>query len=478
MNTISKVAASALLAALTVSSINAGSKLVINGDDQNTSLGATIYTDRSGGGEDANLTFKPTNIDATHGSSFRMVFTNGGFVNTKVIMCAELNATTLERVGQMYSKGDNYTSGLITEPRFQFDDDANESIIKRDSNITFHTDDSCTDNPTISSTAGNCKTISVKIDQGRTTTGLDYSDYDTNSLTIGETAQAVKVSCKTPVCYIDATKGKKEYGANTTSGINQLTTSSTDYDENDFTCYNCEQAASICSVEIIIQNSSSDFNVTGYDFVAKYSKDGCASGTCGYIGAVTVDSNASDPIAYTMGNKISFTGLNISDDANQTLTLTYTPNKTDELTPGIVTATLDGFDSNITDNDISTKWTDKKVTAIEVAGKTEFVVPYMNAVAKSFVRVATGSTVATTLEAAITDNDGKTCNLTLDNIPANGASVIWASDLKTKAAAAGCSLTSDLYTVKFSTDGAATVVSYMRTSTGERTVLPFDSDGI
>jgi hypothetical protein len=465
MNKISKVAAGALLAALTITSINAESKLVFGGDENNASAGYTIYTDVSGRGQDVNLTFIPKNIDATQASSFRMVFTNGGFDETKIIMCVGNT-----RVGNMYSKGDGYTSGLLTEPRFQFDSDANETLIKRDSNISFYIDDACSKLPTISSADGNCKTVSAKIDSGRTSTGLDYSDYNTNTATIGKTAQAVKISCQTPVCFIDSTKGKKEYGNSAPSGINQPPApAASNYNPADFTCYDCDETpATVCKAVITIKNEASDFNISGYDFTANL-----VDAT--YVGDVTVDSNASDPIAYTMGTKVSFTGLNIYKGHEQNLTITYTPDKTTELTPGTVIATLDGFDSNLTTtgNDVKTKWENKTITNIQVAGKTQFVVPYMNASMKSFVRIATSSTVATALEADITDNDGNTCHLTLDDIPANGASVVWAHNLKAAAETAGCTLSSDLYSVQFTTDGAATVVSYMRTRAGERTVNPF-----
>jgi hypothetical protein len=393
-----------------------------------------------------------------------MLFTNGGFASdeTKIIMCAGG-----ERVGNMYSKGDNYTGGIIYEPRFQFDSDANESLIKRDSNISFVTNDDCTGLPTVTSNSGNCQTITAKIDSGRTSTGLDFSDYNTNTLTFGKTAQAVKISCQTPICFIDSTKGKKEYGQSAPAGINDLPAIATDYNSTDFDCYNCTQNQQICEAVIVIRNESNDFNITGYDFKANL-----VDAT--YLGAITLETNATGEMPYTPGTTVSITGLNIARNSDGNITLRFTPNKTTELTPGSVVASLTGFDSNVSDNDIKTKWDAKTILSAQVAGRTVFVVPYMNASMKSFVRVATSSTIDTPLEADITDNDGNTCHLKLADIPANGASVVWANDLKTKAGEAGCSLTSDLYSVKFTTDGAATVVSYMRTRAGERTVNPFD----
>jgi len=472
-NIFSKVAASVLLAGLTISAASATSVLCLDGNLSVTNAEQNISIDLAGGGSDVNLTFVPRNIDATQASSFRMVFSNGGFDETKIIMCV---GTT--RVGNMYSKGDGYTSGLLTVPRFQFDSDANETLIQRDSNISFMDNDDCLTPATVSSTDGACQTVSAKIDSGRTSTGLDYTDYDTNSFTFGKTAQMVQITCDTPVCFITNASGQKQFGAASATGINQAISAPTaDYDIADFDCYNCSETAQVCTANIRVRNKSTDFAVTGLDVTLNMVGEDGVLNNSAYVGAVVVDLNGTE-LSTTLGSALSINGLNIHSDQNQTLRIIYTPDTTTVLTAGNIQGVINGLDSNTTTtaNTINTTFgvdQNRTLTRMVVAGQTEFTVPYMNASMKSFVRVATKSAVDADLEATITDNDGNKCELTLDKIPANGASVVWAHELKTAATTAGCSLTSDLYSVVFKTSAEATVVSYMRTKAGERVVNPF-----
>jgi hypothetical protein len=163
------------------------SKLFVNGQENNTSFGAELSVGSKL--ENVNLTFSPT-VNGTQGSSFKVEFTNGGFENMDYITLCSQN----QSIGTIISKGDNFNSadGMMPDARFQFNTDANESLIMNDSNITFHHGIGCEGVfPAIVTNAIANDVISVVINDGKTSSGLEFSDYDTNTVIIATVISSI-----------------------------------------------------------------------------------------------------------------------------------------------------------------------------------------------------------------------------------------------------------------------------------------------
>jgi hypothetical protein len=470
MNKFSKVTIGLLLGSVAISSLQAESLLVFNGVDTNQTMNGMIASDiKSSKLENVNLTFKPK-VNGTKGSTFELQFDNGGFEDiSKILMCSQN-----QPVGLMYSQGDDYnsTAKIMPNPRFQFNSDVNESLIVADSNITFHEgDDDCTrENPAVVSNAGSCSVITALISEARTTTGLDFNDYITNKVTIGKTKKMVQIACQTPVCTIDASAENKLFTTSITpSGINKSLNVETVANRNavDFTnCPSCEEAgAAPCTVVITVKNDSTEVNLTNFTIASSF-KD-----VKGVASTLTLDNTKVNGSAYNIGStlKIAFT-TPVSLGNDQNITLVYTPNKTSVLNEGSLTGSVTTMDTTAGLADVAAKtFTDQIITKFQAAGTTKFIVPYMNSSYKTFVKITTMSDKGAKLSAVITDQNGKTADVTLADIGANGTVYLFSTKGPLFDAAKAAGLAS-AWTVQFDTTAAASVVSYMTTANGERRV--------
>jgi hypothetical protein len=479
MNKFSKVTIGLLMGSLAISALNAESKLVFDGVDANTTASYMVASDiKSSKAENVNLTFKPK-VNGTKGSTFELQFKNGGYEDIpKILMCSQGHP-----VGLMYSQGDDYsdTDHIMPNPRFQFNSDVNESLIIAESNITFHQgDDNCsTPNPAIVSNAGACSTITAVVDEAKTTTGLEFKDYKTNIITIGKTKKMVQIACETPVCTIDATQESKLFTtAITPSGINQSLNTQTAANRNasDFTnCPTCEEAgAAPCTVTITVNNISPETNLTSFTLNTKFKDED------GKDASITLANTMVNGVAYTHGSSstINFTAP-VSPGNEQNITISYIPNKTAVLNAGALTGSITAMGTTTQANDVTEKkFEDDKITTFQVAGKTKFTVPYMNAALSGMVRIsAPHNNGETPVSAVITDVKGKTCSVNLTAIPANGAIMVFP---KTKAGRTGSdyqnlievgectNLESKEFSVVFTTSTSVDVVSYMTMSNGSQ----------
>jgi hypothetical protein len=478
-NILSMAVASSFIAGMVISTSSAESVLCLDGNETNTSAGKVISIDLKGqGASDVNMTFKP-NINAAAGSGFKVTFTNGGFAEqASITLCVGA-----ERVGNMFSKGDSGTvvDGVMTAPRFQFDSDVNETLIVADSNITFHTDDTCGAFPAIVSNSPACSAIDAMITDGRTTQGTPFPDYNTNELSIGKTAQLINIACTAPECFVNGSKLKFTDDA-TVAGVNVALTAIAADGPNKTVmttddCPECgKEAVVTCTTEIIIENTSSEFNISGLDIVAAF-HDGTAINNSGFTPTIDLSVDGNETEEYNLGSKFSPSGLEIGPDKNSTIKLTFTPDNVSEIATGTILASVTGLDSNISDDDIQTEFNSHAIANIKQGAQTQFTVPYMNGGTANFVKIATKADAETSLSAVVTDSEGNTCNVELTPIVANGSTYVFAGtapsdpEYQNLIPAGECSNLADKkYSVVFTTNAQVDVVSYMRTSVGERYV--------
>jgi hypothetical protein len=484
-NIISKVAASVLLAGVVISGLNAKSVLTIDGNASITSTDVRVNQafpiDILGAGEEANLTFIP-NINAAPGSGFTLKFENGGYAETSsIFLCtyadanesntAQSNLTAI--VGNMFSKG-VVTNGVMTEPKFQFKNDANETQIEDGSHIFFRTDSECKQAPAIVGVGASCLTVSAQIVDGITTQSTPFPDYDTDTRTLGETKRMIRIACKTPVCQIDASKDKKDFTlAPPPTGINTLTGIVPTSFAQLIDCPECDQSQA-CTTWIEIENNSAKYALDTMKFQLNFLDDkGVKNNTLINLKEVEIhlDNNETQS-AKIDGSTISLTGLNMGQSTSW-IRLKYTPTTTDIISSGKVSGRIFGLDTNKTGADDVIYDNTNDMAQFIVAGLTKFTVPYMNTNYKTFVKITTKSETPAELSAIITDQDGKTTEVTLDSIPAKGTVYLFSTQgpLFDAAKAAGLG---NAWTVDFTTTAAAVVDSYMTTANGERRVQAFD----
>jgi len=479
-NILSMAVASSFIAGMVISTSSAKSVLCLDGNASKLDAEQIIATDIKGqGAENVNMTFIP-NINGAAGSGFKLAFTNGGFAERAAItLCSEG-----ERVGNMFSKGDSGTvaNGIMTAPRFQFDSDVNETLIIAKSDIYFRTNDDCNVSPTIVSNAAACSVIKAEITDGRTTQSTSFPDYDTKPLTIGETKQMIKIACTAPECFVSA--DAKGFSDNSSvAGINvALTKLSTTGPKTEVMttadCPECDETVAVttCTTKILIENTSTDFNITGLDIVAAFN-DGSAINNGAFSPKITLSVDGNESEEYVLGSKFTASGLSITAETNSTIDLTFTPNGTSEIALGTIQASLSGLDAGTDTDNVRTKFDAHAIANIKQGAQTQFTVPYMNGASANFVKVATKANAETPLSAAITDSKGNTCNVTLSPIVANGSTFVFAGtapdgdEYQALIPTGSCSnLVDKLYSVVFTTNSQVDVVSYMRTSVGERYV--------
>ncbi len=480
-NILTTVATATLFTGLALSSATAASMLVNSGDKTVTDADLNISIDIANqGSKDANMTFIP-GIDASPGSSFTMQFVNGGFKgDASITLC---NGAT--KVGNLLTRGTLSAEGLMVNPTFQFDPNADQAKIVQDTNVTFNTDANCSvvALPEIVSSASEpCQAITAQVVDGKSTQGTSFPDYNTAVFKIGTTRQFIKIACSAPECFVSADR-HSFLPSSTPAGINVALSPVTgalavfpDTNATDATCPTCPTATvagqTTCTTIITLKNDSpetnTDLNITKLDFLASF------AGTLGADMNVTIDDN-NTASGYILGNKFTAGNIELSAQKEVNLTVVYTLKETNTLELGNVMGTIDGLETNKTVA-VSSSFKDKVITEMKNGPQTQFTVPYMNGAVSSMVRVAPVGGVEATLSAKITDSAGNICDVTLDPIPANSSTMVFANSKAGRTApyqnlidAGECTnLTTTEYSVVFSTSTAANVVSYMTMSNGSQ----------
>jgi hypothetical protein len=483
-NIISKVAASILLAGITISGVNAASTLVIDGN-VSTAQTDSFYVDMSTVSAEANLTFIPK-VNATPGSGFTLKFENGGYLEeySQIFLCAtadgnesDISDNNLTIVGNMFSQGQRGTiiDGAMTAPQFQFKNDANESLIDAKTHIYFRTDNKCTKLPKIKGINGSCLSVTAQIVDGVTTQGTSYPDYDTAAMTLGKTAKAIKIACSVPVCQIDVGADMKEFTTDPKpAGINKIVEDITvnEVTASDNTgkisaCPECDQVNN-CITKIEISNATST-PIEAIKFALNfYNEKGEVANDSLKLKDVTISLDNNKTVGYTInGSAVKLTGIDLnSTDGNATINVTYTPNETDVIPAGLVKARVYDLDTNTSKAGIDVKYDEVKDFAVfKLAGQTEFVVPYMNMNYKTFVKITSQVNDNMKLSAVITDQDGKSTEVALDDLGAKKTVYLFSTfgPLYDAAKAAGLN---NAWTVKFTTSGSVTVDAYMKSPNG------------
>jgi len=478
-NILTTVATATLFTGLTLSSATAASLLVNDGNPSATNADKNISIDIANqGAKDVNMTFIP-GIDASPGSSFTMQFVNGGFKpNESITLC---NGDT--KVGNLLTRGELHNN-LMDNPTFQFDPNADQSKIVQDTNVTFSTEANCSQSilPEIVASSGvACQDVTAQVVDGKSTQGTSFSDYKTAVFKIGRTKQFIKIACSTPECFVSPDK-HSFLSSSTPAGVNiPLSPYSgapaifPDTNATDASCPGCPTATvagqTTCTTIITLKNDAPttnvDLNITKLDFVATF------DGTLGADMNVTIDGN--NTAAYTLGSTFSPNDIELSGHKEVNLTVVYTLTDTNTLELGNVKGTISGLETN-NSVAVSSAFTDKTITEMKSGPKTQFTVPYMNGAVSSMVRIAPVGGVEATLNAVVTDSKGNSCSVTLDPIPANSSTMVFANTKAGRTApyqnlidAGECTnLETTEYSVVFSTSASANVVSYMTMSNGSQ----------
>ena len=487
-NIISKVVASVLLTGIAISGVSAKSILTVDGNKSISSQDAGVNQDFSidiiGAGNEANLTFIP-NINAAPGSGFTLQFENAGYVETSsIFLCTyadgnETNTTQANLtavVGNMFSKG-TVVNGVMTAPKFQFKNDANETLIEVGSHIFFRTDAECTELPKVIGVGASCLTVSAKVVDGITTQSTPFPDYDTAVRTLGETKRMIRIACLTPTCQIDASADMKQFTTSASAaGINGDISGGTavTLDAKLVDCPECDQTQN-CVTTIEIENNSTTHNLESMKFALNFmNTSGVVDNTALKLKDVEIKLDSNKTVDYTInGSTVTLNNLGIDATGGtpDKITITYTPNNTDVIPEGTVQGRIFDLDTNTSADVIYDKT--QALATFAVAGLTTFTVPYMNTNYKTFVKITTKSSDAPAkLSAVITDQNGKTVEVTLDDIAANATVYLFSTfgPLFDAAKAAGLS---NAWTVDFTTSAAAVVDSYMTTPNGERRVAVY-----
>ncbi len=489
-NILTTVATATLFTGLALSSATAASLLVESGVKTDLNADKNISIDIAGqGSKDTNMTFIP-GIDASPGSSFELKLTNGGFKGTESITLCN----GADKVGNLLTRG-TLVNNLMVQPTFQFDPNADQSKIVQDTNITFNTDPNCSviSLPMVISSASTaCQVISAQVIDGKSTQGTSFSDYNTGVFKIGTTKQFIKIACKAPVCFVSNNQHKflpSVVPAGVNLPLSPITNAAAIFAETnstDVSCPNCPTPTTAgkttCTTIITIGNSSlaaDDLNVTKLDFVATF------DGTLGADMNVTIDNNNTAK-GYTLGEKFTPT-IELSAQKEVNLTIVYTLTDTDTVALGMVKGTINGLELNTSTSSspkpVVSAFVDKNITSMKHGPSTQFTVPYMNGAGASkanFVKVSTlVGAATTTLSAVVSDSEGHSCPVTLNDIPANGGSTfVFATKVPTTnvnyqaliPTGACPMLTTDLFSVNFSAGASVNAVGYMRTKAGERTI--------
>ena len=490
-NILKSFAAITAISGLSLSLATAGvtsgtSILCIDANSSVTKNDANVTIDLKGTGvKDLNLTLIPA---ANYkGASFKLELTNGGIPkDDEVLLCVgDVKVGSLQEPGTI-------VNNLLVGPTFSFiDNDTVAGLINKDSNITFETTNDCAIDGNSSQYLNvvgladkPCQTISAKTIEPFSTQGREIPSLKSNSVEMGTTKTYIQVACTTPECFI--TSDTLHFtNSDSAAGINVALTDPTSaggapISFTNTACPTCPTATvnAKCTTYIKISNENDDFNITGLDLVANLAGLKMKNIDLSIANGST-DVNVTK--AYTLGEKFSPTKLNIGKDGNATIKLVFEPTGTDVIQAGDVVASITGMDSNLSataKNDVVPTFTDKKIANLKVVGNTKFTVPYMNGAVSSMVKISPVSTTSeTTLAADITDSNGKTCNVTLDSIPAGSSTMVFANSKAGRTSPSYQNLIDEgdcplletkEYSVVFSVGAQANVISYMTMSNGSQ----------
>ena len=502
-NILTTVATATLFTGLALSSAAAGvtagkSILCFDGDSNKTSVDQNISIDLKNQGKDVNLTLIPAAV--YQGVAFTIEFENGGLSHeeTHLLCVGDTKVGGLQEPGEL-------SNNLMVKPIFSFiDNDDVADLIAKDSNITFVTSENCDNSKLhiIGSSTEACKSVTAKITKGRSTQGDDVPSIITEEgeeVTFGKTVQYIKISCKAPECFVtqDAMKfTENEAIPGVNVPLSEIKASAPNHFIDEASCPSCDKKtlelvnSTPCVTYITIKNDApigEDLNITGLDIVTSFvPNDGEPATFTPSIKMFIGDDNTTDPaVDVILGNKLSPNDLHIAPQETAVIKVALVSDDDKKISLGSLKATIDGIDTNKTQN-AGNLTLNPTLVDIKKGASTDFTVPYMSRSSASkvnFVRISTliGAT-PTTLSAVISDEKGNTCPVTYDNgVPGNGGSVqIFASKVPAKGnnipliPEGECpNLETDFFSVKFSAGASVNAVSFMRTKAGERTLKVF-----
>jgi len=507
MNKIfSKVAVATLMSAVVSSALYAGtpSKLYVNSvaanyNDANTS-GANASSIMGGHNEDGNaslpisidilgqgtvsqLVFSPY-VNLTSGSKFTLEATGAEFVlSREASLC---NGRTV--IGKLVSVGPSTSTPTQTMNNMSFriidsaDDVFKKNNFSKDGNYTFAAGNVCSTGGvataplSLTSNGDACQAVSVRIPTSIDDSSQAFEDYTTPAVVVGTTKRYVTISCTVPVCSIDINTNQKTFTTTSTpAGINQsknnvTTNLAAATISRDYSCANCGKTTSKCVTTIFVKNAAgSDFNVTKLSVTPTFD-----AGLNAGMTFVADGNRTGAKISGTFGTAVEFTDFNVSANSERNITLTYTPATDAVISEGTVAGkiVLGATKGSALNLSLTAKPKAEELATFKIAGSTVFTVPYMNSNNHGFVKITTDSANGAKLSATITDQNGKQTSKDLADLIANGTVYLFSDSgpLKEMADAAGLA---NAWTVDFTTTAAATVVSYMPTKDGERTVIAY-----
>ena len=470
---ISKVVAIALLSTASLSAATPSVLTFVKGQGNYNDLNGTqltgtldstldnnISVDGANVGTKAYLVFKPK-VNLTSGSKFHVLATNAAFIAAEEVSLCDGNTS----IGKMVSQGIIGT-GTMNKMRIRIndaDDAFSNAHFAKDGNYTFSIANTCAGQEPLSliGEGAACSAIKIAVVEPVDDSGLTFEDYSTPEATFGQTKRLVSIACDVPVCNIDVNAESKLFTtAAQAAGINQSPVVSSGSLNADSYCPECAEAQiASCTTTITIKNMSADFNVTTATFTPVFTDNKNAG--------MALDGNGSSS---TIGTKIVASGFTVGSTGaatEQNITITYNPKKETAIAEGLVTGKIVLTSSNA--KTLNTVRKEDTLAKFQFAGSTKFIVPYMNSSYKTFVKITTMSDSGAKLSAVITDQNGKSKDVTLADIGANGTVYLFSNKgpLFDAAKAAGLA---NAWTVTFDTSAEASVVSYMTTATGERRV--------
>jgi hypothetical protein len=469
---ISKVVAIALLSTASLSAATPSVLTFVKGstnynEDNNSVLVGTldstldnnVSVDGANVGTKAYLVFKPK-VNLTSGSKFHVLATNAAFMAADEVSLCDGNTS----IGKMVSQGIIGT-GTMNKMRIRIndaDDAFSNAHFAKDGNYTFSISNTCDGQEPLSliGQGAACQTIKVAVVEPVDDSSLPFDDYKTPEATFGQTKRLVSIACDVPVCNIDVNSASKLFTtAAVSAGINQSPVASAGSLNADSYCPECAEAqVAVCTTTITVRNMSADFNVTSATFTPVFTDNKNAG--------MKLDGNGSTSTIGTKIVKVLTTGTSTGATQEQNITIIYNPKKETAIAEGLATAKII---LNSGTKVLNTVRKEDTLAKFQFAGSTKFIVPYMNSSYKTFVKITTMSSTGAKLSAKITDQNGKTADVTLADIAANGTVYLFSNKgpLFDAAKAAGLA---NAWTVTFDTSAEASVVSYMTTATGERRV--------
>jgi hypothetical protein len=526
-NIISKVAASILVAGVVVSISSAndheissdGSLLVTDSNftvehAKDDLTGKTFPIDMKMDEKPVNMTFRPV-VNATPGSGFTLKFENGGFKKAdSIFLCTNAEGNSSKKdsnmtvVGNMFSRGQSGTiiSGIMTAPQFQFNNEVNTSLIKKGRLIYFRTNDSCLNRetkngktisyiPDVVGIGEPCQVVTAQIIDGKTTQGTSFPDYNTPIRSLGKTIKAVKIACATPICYIDAAADLKKFTAKVRpSGINKMVdkllsdvkiAKSNDYlDSNAISvasCPNCPVVDCISTIQISNSTSHAIRKMDlAFDF---YDKDGKVNNKILKLKKAIISVGGEEPSDKKVykkdyqidGKKLTIKNLSIANGST-TLQVKLIANQKDVLPIGLLKARINGLDTTPTSSSSDVNYDEvKNIAVLKISGQTKFVVPYMNTKYRTFVKITSqDDKEVTKLSAVITDQNGKSTEVKLDDLKPSATVYLFSDHGKLYEAAQAAGL-KNAWTVEFTSTSVVTVDAYMKSPNGgDRRIEAFD----